>query len=72
MVREMDADFLQWTGSCVSDAPMEMIIEGHTKERHPVKAGVAPESTKTNQVACGHAVGLFRSKPLWHPKLVGR
>jgi hypothetical protein len=72
MVREMDADLLQWTRSCVSDAPMEMIIEGHTKERHPVKAGVAPESMMTIKVACGHAVGLFGSEPFWPPQLVGR
>jgi len=43
-VRQMDGDLIRWTGSILSERPVEMIIEGNAIERHPVEAGVTQGS----------------------------
>jgi len=39
-VMEMDADLIQWTESSQSKRMVELLIGGHTMERHLVEAGV--------------------------------
>jgi len=39
-VRQMEGDHRQWTEICLSERPVEMIIQGNAMERHHVEAGV--------------------------------
>jgi len=60
MVRQMYSDLIRWTESILSEAMVQMIIEGNAIERHPVEAGV-PQGSPVSPILCAmYTSGLMK------------